>query len=139
MEDFWRKNLDPGSEFSRKRLIPKPPKSEKIDKNLPPIIDGDISDEVWKEVDWQTDFVELQPDENTQPSNQTKFKLLFDDNAIYVFVKSLINPDEIVNRLTRRDQLDGDAIYIAFDSNNDKINSFVFGLLVTSYAKIEIN
>ncbi|GIR21477.1 MAG: hypothetical protein CM15mP36_06840 [Flavobacteriales bacterium] len=70
----------------------------------------------------------MQPEENTQPSNQTKFKLLFDDNAIYVFVKSLINPDEIVNRLTRRDQLDGDAIYIAFDSNNDKINSFVFGL-----------
>ena len=102
--------------------------TKKIDKNLPPIIDGDISDEAWKEVDWQTDFIELQPEENTQPSNQTKFKLLFDDNAIYVFVKSLINPDEIVNRLTRRDQLDGDAIYIAFDSNNDKINSFVFGL-----------
>ena len=102
--------------------------TKKIDKNLSPIIDGDISDEAWKEVDWQTDFIELQPDENTQPSNQTKFKLLFDDNSIYVFVKSLINPDEIINRLTRRDQLDGDAIYIAFDSNNDKINSFVFGL-----------
>ena len=102
--------------------------TKKIDKNLPPTIDGDISDEAWEEVDWQTDFIELQPEENTQPSNQTKFKLLFDDNSIYVFVKSLINPDEIVNRLTRRDQLDGDAIYIAFDSNNDKINSFVFGL-----------
>lgn len=39
--------------------------TKKIDKNLSPIIDGDISDEAWKEVDWQTDFIELQPDENT--------------------------------------------------------------------------
>ena len=70
-----------------------------------------------------------QPDENTQPTNQTKFKLLFDNNAIYVFVKSFVNPNEIVNRLTRRDKLDGDAIYIGIDSNNDKINSFMFGLI----------
>ena len=52
--------------------------TKKLGKNLPPIIDGDISDEAWKEVDWQTDFIELQPEENTQPSNQTKFKLLFE-------------------------------------------------------------
>ena len=102
--------------------------TKKIDKSLSPVIDGDISDDIWNDVIWQTDFIELQPDENTQPTNQTKFKLLYDDNFVYVFVQSLINPAEIVNRLTRRDELDGDAIYIGIDSNNDKINAFMFGL-----------
>ena len=102
--------------------------TKKIEDNLSPVIDGEISDEAWNQVEWQTDFIELAPDENTQPTNQTKFKLLFDNNAIYVFVKSFVNPAEIVNRLTRRDDLDGDAIYIGIDSNNDKINAFMFGL-----------
>ena len=59
--------------------------TKKIDDNLSPVIDGEISDEAWNQVEWQTDFIELAPDENTQPTNQTKFKLLFDNNAVYIF------------------------------------------------------
>ena len=102
--------------------------TKKIDDYLSPVIDGEISDEAWNQVEWQTDFIELAPDENTQPTNQTKFKLLFDNNAVYIFVKSLVNPADLVIRSTRRDEIDGDAIYIGIDSNNDKINAFMFGL-----------
>ena len=99
--------------------------TKKIEDNLSPIIDGDISDLAWNQVEWSSDFIEFQPEENTQPTNQTKYKLLYDNNAVYIFVKSINNPNEIVNRLSRRDKLEGDAIMIGIDSNNDKISSFI--------------
>ena len=83
--------------------------TKKIDDNLSPVIDGEISDEAWNQVEWSSGFIQFQPEENTQPSNQTKYKLLYDNNAVYIFVKSINNPNEIVNRLSRRDKLEGDA------------------------------
>lgn len=102
--------------------------TKKIEDSLSPVIDGEISDQVWNQVEWSSDFIQFQPEENTQPSNQTKYKLLYDNNAVYIFVKSINNPNEIVNRLSRRDKLEGDAIMIGIDSNNDKISSFMFCL-----------
>ena len=61
---------------------------------MSPVIDGEISDQVWNQVEWSSDFIQFQPEENTQPSNQTKYKLLYDNNAVYIFVKSINNPNE---------------------------------------------
>ena len=40
-----------------------------------PVIDGVIDDESWGLVPWGTDFIENEPDENTAPSFQTRFKI----------------------------------------------------------------
>ena len=44
--------------------------TKKIEDSLSPVIDGEISDHVWNKVEWSSDFIQFQPEENTQPSNQ---------------------------------------------------------------------
>ena len=45
------------------------------------IIDGLIKD---PECEWGGDFIQFQPKEGNDPSNQTQFKILYDDNNLYV-------------------------------------------------------
>ena len=47
-----------------------------------PAIDGHINEKCWEIVDWSTDFVEREPDENTAPSEQTKFKIIYDKKIL---------------------------------------------------------
>ena len=55
----------------------------------PPTIDGVLNDSVWKSVNWGSDFIEVSPDENTNPSVQTKFKILYDQKIFIHSLKSI--------------------------------------------------
>ncbi|MBD0850030.1 DUF5916 domain-containing protein [Maribacter arenosus] len=93
----------------------------------PPIIDGVLDDISWNIVDWENDFIESRPDENTAPSNQTRFKLTYDQKFIYVGIHCLDSePEKIVKRLSRRDGFDGDWVGIFIDSYHDKRTAFGF-------------
>ncbi len=95
----------------------------------PPVIDGILDDEAWNEGVWIDDFTQNQPLDGAAPSQKTEFKILFDDNNIYVGFKAYDTaPDSIVNRLTRRDNTDGDLIGIIFDSFHDLRTAFLFGV-----------
>jgi hypothetical protein len=47
-------------------------------------IDGDPREPAWDAVEWAGDFVELSPDEGTEPSQETRFKILYDDDALCI-------------------------------------------------------
>ncbi len=97
--------------------------------DLPPIIDGSLNDEVWSKVEWGADFKQREPHSGAGPSQKTAFKILYDDNNLYVGVKLFDNdPENIEKRLTKRDQLDGDQIFIGIDSYDDNRTAFVFGV-----------
>jgi len=86
----------------------------------PPEINGILDDEAWKEGTWVDDFTQHEPYNGRQTSQRTEFKILFDDNNIYAAFKAYdTSPDSIVNRLTRRDNPDGDLVGIIFDSFHD--------------------
>ena len=92
-----------------------------------PTIDGILDDKVWDVVEWGNDFIENEPDENTPPSHQTQFKIVYDENYLYVGLRAFDSaPDSIVKRLSRRDGFVGDRLNVVFDSNNDKRTAFVF-------------
>ncbi|PZX93259.1 hydrolase [Flavobacterium aquariorum] len=92
-----------------------------------PIIDGVLTDTSWDIVEWQTDFIENLPDENTSPTEQTKFKILYDSKFLYVAFKCYDKePDKIVKRLSRRDGFDGDFVEVNIDSYHDKRTGFSF-------------
>ena len=98
-----------------------------LDNYFPPEIDGNIEDEAWKLVDWAGDYVEFQPDENTDPSVATEFKILYDDKNLYVAFKCHDpEPGKIERRLSRRDGFAGDWVEINLDSYFDKRTSFSF-------------
>ena len=94
-----------------------------------PVINGVFDDEAWSQGEWAGDFIQNEPYADRPPSQQTEFKLAFDDMNIYVAVKALDNaPDSITNRMSRRDHGDGDMVYVVFDSYHDLRTGFVFGV-----------
>jgi len=50
----------------------------------PPVIDGDINDEVWKNAGWTAQFQDIEGDLKPYPSLQTQVKMLWDDSCLYI-------------------------------------------------------
>jgi hypothetical protein len=92
-----------------------------------PVLDGILTDETWNAVEWAGDFKEFMPDEGKEPTQKTKFKIIYDEKNIYVAVRCYdTEPDKIVNRLSRRDGNDGDWVEINLDSYHDLRTGFAF-------------
>jgi len=95
----------------------------------PPTIDGVLDEEVWNLGEWKDDFVQNQPYNGRLATQRTEFKILFDDNDLYVAIKNYdTSPDSITKRLTRRDAADGDLSGIILDSFHDLRTGFLFGV-----------
>ncbi len=94
-----------------------------------PVIDGKFNDAAWQAAEWQDHFIQLQPYQGRKPSQQTEFKILYDDNNIYVAIKAYDSaPDSIERRLTPKDDMEmsGDIVGVLFDSYHDRRTSFNF-------------
>ena len=92
-----------------------------------PEIDGLMNDSCWNKVEWKGDFIQTQPSENKPPSQQTEFKILYDDNNLYVFIRAFdTEPEKISRRISRRDNFDGDMVEINIDSYYDQQTAFSF-------------
>jgi hypothetical protein len=92
-----------------------------------PEIDGTLDDDSWKTVEWGNNFTQRQPYEGKPPTFQTAFKILYDDNNVYIGIRAFDkDPDKIVKRLARRDEIEGDMVEVTLDSYNDKLTGFQF-------------
>jgi hypothetical protein len=92
-----------------------------------PVIDGLMNDDCWKAVEWTTDFIQSQPVENKPPSQQTAFKILYDNDNLYMFVRCYdTEPDKISKIMARRDNFSGDMVFVEFDSHFDKQTDYLF-------------
>jgi hypothetical protein len=95
----------------------------------PPVINGTLDDASWNEGTWAGGFTQNQPFNGQPETQRTEFKILFDNDNLYVAIKSFdTSPDSIVNRLTRRDEADGDLVGIILDSFHDLRTGFLFGV-----------
>lgn len=93
----------------------------------PPVIDGRLDDAAWNEGRWEGGFVQYEPNENVPPTFETDFKVIYDDNNLYVAIRAFDpSPDSIVRRLSRRDDGQGDLVAIQFDSYFDHRTGFTF-------------
>ncbi len=108
--------------------VPKKKYHTKVLENVEsPTIDGYLGDPAWEIVDWGGDYIENRPDENTPPTYQTKFRIVYDDKYLYIGVRCYDGePDKIVKRLSRRDGFDGDWVEFNIDSYHDARSAFSF-------------
>jgi len=96
---------------------------------ISPVINGDLDDEAWANGTWEGEFTQHEPYEGRKPSQSTGFKIRFDDLNMYVAIKAYDSfPDSITNRMSRRDNGDGDMVFIIFDSYHDLRTGFIFGV-----------
>jgi hypothetical protein len=98
-----------------------------VEISIPPTIDGILDESVWNLGNWEGDFTQHEPYNGKEASQRTEFTILFDKDNFYVGIKAFdTSPDSIINRLTRRDQVDGDIVGVIFDSFHDLRTGFLF-------------
>ncbi len=92
-----------------------------------PKIDGRLDDPAWDSVEWSTDFTQRLPNEGQAPSQETSFKILYDDDNLYVGVRAYdTEPEKIASQLSRRDHFPGDFVEINIDSRFDHQTAYSF-------------
>ncbi|MFN8259078.1 MAG: DUF5916 domain-containing protein [Bacteroidales bacterium] len=100
--------------------------------NIPPDIDGLMNDSCWNQVEWSGNFTQTMPVENQPPTQQTAFKILYDSDNLYVFIRAYdTEPDKISRILSRRDEFEGDLVEINIDSYFDKQTAFSFSAMAS--------
>lgn len=94
-----------------------------------PLIDGKLNDDCWNTGDWGGDFVQWIPKEGAKPSQETQFKILYDDKNIYVAIRAFDKePHKISRKAGRRDEFVGEQAGVNFDSYHDHRTGFEFSV-----------
>ncbi|MBT5872127.1 MAG: carbohydrate binding family 9 domain-containing protein [Candidatus Latescibacteria bacterium] len=94
-----------------------------------PEVDGKLDDPAWESVPWSENFTQGSPNSGEAPSQDTQFKVLYDDKNIYFGIRAFdTDPELIVNRVARRDDFDADWVEVNIDSYYDKRTAFSFTL-----------
>lgn len=104
--------------------------AKRIDIKSSIILDGLISEPVWKGLPTATGFTQRVPRDGAPATKRTEVKILYTDTHIYVGMKGYDSaPDSIAAPLFRRDGHEAsDWFYIGIDSYNDHRTAFVFGV-----------
>ena len=94
-----------------------------------PVIDGKLNDACWKTGEWGGDFTQWIPKEGAKPSQETQFKILYDDKNLYVAIRAFDKePEKISRKAGRRDEFIGEQAGVNFDSYHDRRTGFEFSV-----------
>ncbi len=105
----------------------------------PPKIDGKLDDPCWAtQGEWQDHFTQREPHEGQPGSQPTQFKILYDDQYLYVAIRAFDSELAKQPRLRgKRDEFTGDIVGVNFDSYFDKRTGFEFDI-TSGGAKIDL-
>jgi hypothetical protein len=93
----------------------------------PPLIDGKLDDDVWKNAAVLKDFYQVQPGDNIAPSKPTEVMLGYDARFIYIAFHCYDEPDKVRANIPKRDDIfNDDYVGILFDTFNDKRKAYEF-------------
>ncbi|MCK5857610.1 MAG: hypothetical protein KAG64_08970 [Bacteroidales bacterium] len=110
--------------FSQEINKPKQYVCYHIDHEL--LLDGDINEAVWQKAKWTDDFMDIQGPEQTQPTYQTRVKMLWSDSFLYV--AAYMQEPHIWAKITEDEKImyvDND-FEIFIDPNGDNHNYYEF-------------
>ncbi|HMJ24606.1 MAG TPA: DUF5916 domain-containing protein, partial [Pyrinomonadaceae bacterium] len=116
---------------SIKRAVIPPEKARPItiprfDK--PPVIDGKLDDEVWKQAVVLKDFLQVSPGDNIAPSKPTEMMMGYDARTLYMAFHCYDEPDKVRATVAKRDEVFGeDNVRIFLDTFNDQRRAYVVG------------
>jgi hypothetical protein len=96
----------------------------------PIAVDGKLDEPCWSAAPKQSGFVQRFPKDASKPSLETRFAIVYDDEAIFVGVWADDPQPELIRALLTRRDVDApaDAVTIAFDSYHDRRTAYAFQL-----------
>ena len=122
----------PNATAGTKHAIVIPPEKAKpvvvprFDK--PPVIDGKLDDEVWKQAAVFKDFLQVNPGDNIAPSRPTEMMMGYDARTLYLGFRCFDEPDKIRATVAKRDDVFGeDNVRVFLDTFNDQRRAYVLG------------
>jgi hypothetical protein len=91
-------------------------------------VDGRLDDDAWQDTPGNAGFRVWNPDRGREPSEQTVFKVAYDDEALYFAIACIEDdPGRIAKRLSRRDRFsDSDLVSIYIDPYHDRTTGYNF-------------
>ncbi|HEX6573649.1 MAG TPA: DUF5916 domain-containing protein [Gemmatimonadaceae bacterium] len=98
-------------------------------KTGPITIDGKLDDAAWAAATPSSGFTQSYPQPGAAPVDPTEFRVLYDDQALYVGIKMRdSHPDSIAAQLARRDAsgIYSDWVHLIIDSYRDRRTAFRF-------------
>ncbi|MDQ3820220.1 MAG: carbohydrate binding family 9 domain-containing protein, partial [Acidobacteriota bacterium] len=102
-----------------------PVRIPKLDK--PPVIDGKLDDEAWKQAVVLKDFYQTSPGDNIAPSKPTEVLVGYDSKFLYLGFHCLDDLDKVRATVVKRDDvLNGeDSVRVLLDTFNDQRKAYV--------------
>ena len=93
-----------------------------------PIVNGHLDDDAWLVAPVQTGFTQMDPDHGKPSSEKTEFRIVYDDEAIYIGAMCFDRePDKIISKLTRRDGGESrDNFNVNLDPHHDHKTGYFF-------------
>jgi len=116
----------------KKTSVPVPPEKSKpivIPRfSKPPVIDGKLDPEEWKEAVVLKDFYQINPGDNVAPSKPTEAFMGYDPKFFYLAVHAYDDPQKVRATVARRDEVFGeDNIRLTLDTFNDQRKAYLLG------------
>lgn len=95
--------------------------------DTPPVIDGKLTEDIWRQSTVLKDFYQTQPGDNLAPSSPTEVLLGYDAQFLYIGFHAFDDPAKVRATVAKRDNvLDDDNVRIYLDTFNDKRKAYVF-------------
>src|SRR5258706_2214181 len=124
-------NQQANSADAKSRAVIPPEKAKPIviprfDK--PPVIDGKLDDEIWKQAIVLRDFLQTGPGDNIAPSKPTEMMIGYDARTFYMAFHCYDEPDKVRATVAKRDEVFGeDNVRVFLDTFNDQRRAYVLG------------
>ena len=94
----------------------------------PPVIDGKLNEEIWKQAAVFKDFYQTAPGDNIAPSKPTIAYMAYDAENLYIAFYCYDEPDKIRATIAKRDGVFGeDNVRVHLDTYDDQRRAFVLG------------
>src|SRR5262249_1440922 len=91
----------------------------------PPVIDGKIDDDVWKQAAVFRNFYQTGPGDNIEPSKPTEAMIGYDARTLYFAFHCYDEPDKVRASVAKRDEVfNEDNVRIFLDTFNDQRRAY---------------
>ena len=104
------------------------PQINAVFTDIPPLIDGEVNDEVWSKASVINELFQREPNPGDPVSEKTEFYFLYDHNNIYVGIRCYDDPKDITAKELARDVSLGedDRVQIILDTYLDGRSGYWF-------------